>query len=132
AGIALPDDQSVLDTKLDVWQKVVEVNLTSVFLCCKHGIPYLLANGGGSVVNTASLVAGVGSAASQIAYTASKGGVLALSRELGVEFSKKNIRVNAVSPGPVETPLLADLFDPSEKARRLVHVPRGRFGAPFE
>lgn len=132
AGIALPADQSVLDTDLDVWNKVVEVNMTSVFLCCKHGIPYLVENGGGSVVNTASLVASVGSAASQIAYTASKGGVLALSRELGVEFAKKGIRVNAVSPGPVETPLLADLFDPAEKSRRLVHVPRGHFGAPHE
>lgn len=132
AGIALPADQSVLDTDLEAWNKVVEVNMTSVFLCCKHGIPYLIENGGGSVVNTASLVASVGSAASQIAYTASKGGVLALSRELGVEFAKRGVRVNAISPGPVETPLLADLFDPSEKSRRLVHVPRGRFGAPHE
>lgn len=132
AGIALSDDQSVLDTELAVWNKVVEVNLTSVFLCCKYGIPHLIASGGGSVVNTASLVATIGSAASQIAYTASKGGVLAMSRELGVEFAKKNIRVNAVSPGPVATKLLEGLFDQSEKARRLVHVPRGHFGAPEE
>lgn len=132
AGIAIPEDQSVLTTDLAAWQKVIDVNLTSVFLCCKHGIPHLLRNGGGSVVNTASLVASVGSAASQIAYTASKGGVLALSRELGVEFAKKGVRVNAISPGPVSTPLLAGLFDESETARRLVHVPRGHFGAPHE
>ncbi|WP_193102290.1 SDR family oxidoreductase [Brevibacterium aurantiacum] len=132
AGIAVSEDQSVLDTEMTVWQQVIDVNLTSVFLCCKYGIPHLIENGGGSVVNTASLVATVGSAASQIAYTASKGGVLAMSRELGVELAKKNIRVNAVSPGPVETPLLAGLFDQEEKERRLVHVPRGRFGAPHE
>ncbi|MFA5606251.1 MAG: SDR family oxidoreductase [Leucobacter sp.] len=132
AGIAIPEDQSVLDTDLNVWNKVVNINMTSVFLCCKHGIPHLVQNGGGSVINTASLVASVGSAASQIAYTASKGGVLALSRELGVEFAKKNIRVNAISPGPVMTPLLEGLFDLSEKARRLVHVPRGFFGSPEE
>ncbi|HTN56419.1 MAG TPA: SDR family oxidoreductase [Microbacterium sp.] len=132
AGIAIPEDQSVLSTDLAAWQKVIDVNLTSVFLCCKYGIPQLLRSGGGSVVNTASLVASVGSAASQIAYTASKGGVLAMSRELGVEFAKKGIRVNAISPGPVATPLLAGLFDQSEKARRLVHVPRGHFGAPEE
>jgi len=132
AGIAIPEDGSVLETDLAAWDKVIAVNLTSVFLCCKHGIPYLVHNGGGSVVNTASLVAAVGSATSQIAYTASKGGVLAMSRELGVQFAKKGIRVNAISPGPVETPLLAALFNQEEKARRLVHVPRGRFGAPEE
>lgn len=132
AGIAIADDRSVLETDLAAWHKVIEVNLTSVFLCCKYGIPYLLEAGGGSVINTASLVASVGSATSQIAYTASKGGVLALSRELGVEFAKRGVRINAISPGPVETPLLAGLFDPNEKARRLVHVPRGRFGAPEE
>lgn len=132
AGIAIPDDRSVLETGLDAWNRVIDVNLTSVFLCCKHGIPHLLESGGGSVINTASLVAAMGSAASQIAYTASKGGVLALSRELGVEFAKRGVRVNAISPGPVETPLLAELFDPDEKARRLVHVPRGYFGAPME
>lgn len=132
AGIAIADDRSVLETGLEAWNRVIDVNLTSVFLCCKHGIPHLLASGGGSVINTASLVAAMGSAASQIAYTASKGGVLALSRELGVEFAKRGVRVNAISPGPVETPLLAGLFDPAEKARRLVHVPRGHFGAPEE
>lgn len=132
AGIATSEDQSVLQTSLETWRRVIDANLTSVFLCCKYGIPYLLENGGGSIVNTASLVASVGSAASQIAYTASKGGVLALSRELGVEFAKQNIRVNAISPGPVMTPLLAELFEPSEQERRLVHVPRGHFGAPEE
>ena len=107
-------------------------SLTSVFLCCKYGIPRLVESGGGSVVNAASLVAAMGSASSQIAYTASKGGVLAVSRELGVEFAKQGVRVNAISPGPVETPLLARLFDQAEKDRRLVHVPRGYFGAPTE
>lgn len=132
AGIAIPEDGSALDTGLEAWNRVIEVNLTSVFLCCKHGIPHLIESGGGSVINTASMVATIGSAASQIAYTASKGGVLAMSRELGVEFAKRGVRVNAISPGPVETPLLATLFNPEEKERRLVHVPRGRFGAPEE
>lgn len=132
AGIALPEDGSVLDTEREVFARVVEVNLTSVFLCCKHGIPHLLRAGGGAVVNTASLVASMGSAVSQIGYTASKGAVLALSRELGVEFATRGIRVNAISPGPVETPLLATLFSPEQKARRLVHVPPGRFARPRE
>lgn len=132
AGIAIAEDGSVLDTSVEAWNRVLEVNLTSVFLCCKHGIPHLIEAGGGSVINTASLVAAMGSAASQIAYTASKGAVLAISRELGVEFAKRGVRVNAISPGPVETPLLADLFDQAEKALRLVHVPRGYFGAPSE
>jgi NAD(P)-dependent dehydrogenase (short-subunit alcohol dehydrogenase family) len=132
AGIAIPTDGSVVDTEVSAFEHVVKVNLLSVFLCCKHGIPHLLASGGGSVVNTASLVASMGSAASQIGYTASKGAVLSLSRELAVEFAKKNIRVNAISPGPVETPLLATLFSPDEKARRLVHVPYGRFAQPAE
>jgi NAD(P)-dependent dehydrogenase (short-subunit alcohol dehydrogenase family) len=132
AGIALPDDQSVLDTDLATWNRVLEVNLTSIFLCCKHGIPHLLASGGGSVINTSSLVAALGSAASQIAYTASKGGVLALSRELGVEFAKRGVRVNALLPGPVDTPLLRTLFNPEEEARRLVHVPTGRFARAHE
>ena len=129
AGIALPQDGSVLDTDLATWNRVIEVNLTSIFLCCKHGIPHLLEGGGGSVINTSSLVARVGSAASQIAYTASKGGVLAMSRELGVEFAKRGVRVNALCPGPVNTPLLQELFakDPDRAARRLVHVPMGRF-----
>jgi NAD(P)-dependent dehydrogenase (short-subunit alcohol dehydrogenase family) len=132
AGIALPQDGSVLDTDLATWNRVIEVNLTSIFLCCKHGIPYLLDGGGGSVINTSSLVAKVGSAASQIAYTASKGGVLAMSRELGVEFAKRGVRVNALCPGPVDTPLLRTLFDPTEEARRLVHVPSGRFAQARE
>jgi NAD(P)-dependent dehydrogenase (short-subunit alcohol dehydrogenase family) len=127
AGIAAPGDESVLDTDLEVWNRVLAVNLTSIFLCCKHGIPHLLAAGGGSVINTSSLVAAVGSAASQIGYTASKGGVLALSRELGVEFAKRGVRVNALLPGPVDTPLLRSLFDAEQSARRLVHVPTGRF-----
>jgi NAD(P)-dependent dehydrogenase (short-subunit alcohol dehydrogenase family) len=132
AGIALPEDASVLDTDLAAWNRVLEVNLTSIFLCCKHGIPHLLAAGGGSVINTASLVACIGSAASQIAYTASKGGVLALSRELGVEFAKRGVRVNALCPGPVETPLLRTMFTPEQSARRLVHVPPGRFAQARE
>jgi NAD(P)-dependent dehydrogenase (short-subunit alcohol dehydrogenase family) len=132
AGIALPGDGSVLDTELATWNRVIEVNLTSVFLCCKYGIPYLLRAGGGSVINTSSLVAKIGSAASQIAYTASKGGVLSLSRELGIEFAKRGVRVNALCPGPVDTPLLRSLFDPGEEARRLVHVPSGRFARATE
>jgi NAD(P)-dependent dehydrogenase (short-subunit alcohol dehydrogenase family) len=118
----------VLDTTVDAWQRVQDVNLRSVFLCCKHGIPHLLEGGGGSVINTASFVAVMGAATSQISYTASKGGVLALSRELGVEFGRRGVRVNALCPGPVETPLLEELFaTDSEKAKRLVHLPLGRF-----
>jgi len=129
AGISPTDDASVLDTTLDAWQRVQDVNLKSVFLCCKHGIPHLIEGGGGSVINTASFVATMGSATSQISYTASKGGVLALSRELGVEFARRGVRVNALCPGPVNTPLLQELFakDPVAAARRLVHVPPGRF-----
>ena len=134
AGISPPDDASVLDISLDAWQRVQDVNLRSVFLCCKHGIPHLLDGGGGSVINTASFVATMGSAVSQISYTASKGGVLALSRELGVEFARRGVRVNALCPGPVNTPLLRDLFatDPERAARRLVHVPMGRFAEAEE
>lgn len=132
AGIAVSDDNSVLSTEVDVWKHVLEVNMTSVFLCCKHGIPHLLNSGGGSVINTASLVASIGSAASQIAYTASKGGVLAMSRELAVEFAKQGVRVNSVSPGPVDSPLLRTLFNEKESARRMVHVPYGRFAQPEE
>jgi NAD(P)-dependent dehydrogenase (short-subunit alcohol dehydrogenase family) len=132
AGIALPQDGSVLDTDLATWNRVLEVNLTSIFLCCKYGIPHLLRGGGGSVINTSSLVAKVGSAASQIAYTASKGGVSALSRELGIEFAKRGVRVNALCPGPVDTPLLRTLFSAEEAARRLVHVPYGRFARATE
>ena len=134
AGIAPPDDVSVLDTSLEAWQRVQDVNLRAVFLCCKHGIPHLLARGGGAVVNTASFVAVMGAATSQIAYTASKGGVLALSRELGVEFGRRGVRVNALCPGPVNTPLLQELFakDPEKAARRLVHLPMGRFAEATE
>ena len=129
AGISPTDDASVLDTTLEAWQRVQDVNLKSVFLCCKHGIPHLIEGGGGSVINTASFVATTGSATSQISYTASKGGVLALSRELGIEFAKQGVRVNALCPGPVNTPLLQELFakDKVAAARRLVHVPYGRF-----
>lgn len=134
AGISPPDDASVLETSLEAWRTVQEVNLTSVFLCCKHGIPHLLETGGGSVINTASFVAVMGAATSQISYTASKGGVLALSRELGVEFARQGVRVNALCPGPVATPLLEELYakDPEEAARRLVHLPMGRFAQPRE
>ena len=136
AGISPTDDASVLDTTLETWQRVQDVNLASVFLCCKHGIPHLLENdpSGGSVINTASFVAVMGAATSQISYTASKGGVLALSRELGVEFARRGVRVNALCPGPVDTPLLQELFakDPERAARRLVHVPIGRFARAEE
>jgi NAD(P)-dependent dehydrogenase (short-subunit alcohol dehydrogenase family) len=129
AGISPTADGSVVDTDLDVWEYVQAVNLRSVYLCCKHGIPHLQAGGGGSVINTASFVAVMGAATSQIAYTASKGGVLALSRELGVQFAKQNIRVNALCPGPVDTPLLRELYanDAEQAQRRLVHLPMGRF-----
>jgi NAD(P)-dependent dehydrogenase (short-subunit alcohol dehydrogenase family) len=134
AGISPPDDVSVLDTSLEAWRRVQDVNLTSVFLCCQKGIPHLLRRGGGSVVNTASFVAVMGAATSQISYTASKGGVLALSRELGVEFARQGVRVNALCPGPVNTPLLQELFasDPERAARRLVHLPMGRFAEAEE
>ncbi|WP_027006816.1 3-oxoacyl-ACP reductase [Conexibacter woesei] len=134
AGISPDDDTSVLETSLEAWQRVQDVNLKSVFLCCKHGIPHLLEGGGGSVINTASFVAVMGAATSQISYTASKGGVLALTRELGVEFARRGVRVNALCPGPIDTPLLQELFakDPERAARRLVHVPMGRFGRPSE
>ncbi len=134
AGISPPEDGSALDLDLDTWRRVQDANLTSVFLCCQHGIPHLLARGGGAVVNTASFVAVMGSATSQASYTASKGGVLALSRELGVQFARQGVRVNALCPGPVDTPLLRTLFaaDPEQAARRLVHVPMGRFGRPEE
>jgi NAD(P)-dependent dehydrogenase (short-subunit alcohol dehydrogenase family) len=134
AGISPDDDTSVLDTSLEAWQRVQDVNLKSVFLCCKHGIPHLLEGGGGSVINTASFVAVMGAATSQISYTASKGGVLALTRELGVEFARRGVRVNALCPGPIDTPLLRELFakDPEKAQRRLVHVPMGRFGKAEE
>ncbi|PGH51265.1 3-oxoacyl-ACP reductase [Streptomyces sp. Ru87] len=134
AGISPPDDDSVLDTGLEAWRRVQEVNLTSVFLCCKYAIPYMREQRRGSVINTASFVARMGAATSQIGYTASKGGVLAMSRELGVQFARDGIRVNALCPGPVNTPLLRELFakDPERAARRLVHVPAGRFAEPEE
>ncbi len=134
AGIAAADDRSVLDTSLETWERVQAVNLRGVFLCCKHGIPRLLEGGGGAVVNLASFVAVMGAAVSQVSYTASKGGVLALSRELGIEFARRGVRVNALCPGPVETPLLAEIFaaDPQQARRRLVHVPMGRFAKPRE
>jgi len=134
AGISPTDDASVLDTTEEAWQRVQDVNLKSIFLCCKQGIPHLLETGGGSVINTASFVAVMGAATSQISYTASKGGVLALSRELGVEFARRGVRVNALCPGPVDTPLLRDLYanDPEEAARRMVHVPMGRFAEAVE
>jgi NAD(P)-dependent dehydrogenase (short-subunit alcohol dehydrogenase family) len=134
AGISPSDDQSALETSVEAWQRVQDVNLKSVFLCCKHGIPHLLETGGGSVINTASFVAVMGAATSQISYTASKGGVLALSRELGVELGRRGVRVNALCPGPVNTPLLQELFakDPEQARRRLVHLPMGRFAEPRE
>jgi NAD(P)-dependent dehydrogenase (short-subunit alcohol dehydrogenase family) len=134
AGISPTDDASVLETDLEAWERVQATNLRSVFLCCKHGIPHLLEGGGGSVINTASFVAVMGSATSQISYTASKGGVLALSRELGVEFAKRGVRVNALCPGPVDTPLLRELYasDPVAAQRRMVHVPMGRFARADE
>ncbi|MFF0522004.1 3-oxoacyl-ACP reductase [Actinomadura nitritigenes] len=134
AGISPPDDDSILETGLDAWKRVQDVNLTSVYLCCKHVLPYMLEQGKGSIINTASFVAVMGAATSQISYTASKGGVLAMSRELGVQFARQGIRVNALCPGPVNTPLLQELFakDPERAARRLVHVPVGRFAEASE
>jgi NAD(P)-dependent dehydrogenase (short-subunit alcohol dehydrogenase family) len=134
AGINPNDDSSVLETSLDAWQRVQDVNVRGVFLCCKHGIPHLLEGGGGSVINTASFVAVMGAAVSQISYTASKGAVLSLSRELGVEFAQRGVRVNALCPGPVRTPLLENLFasDPEKAKRRLVHLPMGRFAEARE
>jgi NAD(P)-dependent dehydrogenase (short-subunit alcohol dehydrogenase family) len=134
AGISPTDDGSVLATSLEAWQRVQDVNLKSVFLCCKHGIPHLLEGGGGSVINTASFVATMGAATSQISYSASKGAVLSLSRELGVQFARAGVRVNALCPGPVDTPLLRELFakDAAAAARRLVHVPMGRFARAEE
>jgi NAD(P)-dependent dehydrogenase (short-subunit alcohol dehydrogenase family) len=134
AGISPPDDDSILDTGIDAWRRVQEVNLTSVYLCCKAALPYMLEQGRGSIINTASFVAVMGAATSQISYTASKGGVLSMSRELGVQFARQGVRVNALCPGPVNTPLLQELFaaDPERAARRLVHVPLGRFAEPDE
>jgi NAD(P)-dependent dehydrogenase (short-subunit alcohol dehydrogenase family) len=134
AGISPDDDGSVLDTSSDAWQRVQDVNAKGVFLCCKHGIPYLRERGGGSVINVASFVAILGAATSQISYTASKGAVLAMSRELAVQFARENIRVNALCPGPVETPLLLNIYgsDPAALERRRVHWPTGRLAKPRE
>jgi NAD(P)-dependent dehydrogenase (short-subunit alcohol dehydrogenase family) len=134
AGISPPEDDSILTTGLDAWQRVQRVNLTSVYLCCQAVLPYMRRAGKGSIVNVASFVAVLGSATSQISYTASKGGVLAMSRELGVQFAREGIRVNALCPGPVNTPLLRKLFaaDPERARRRLVHVPMGRFAEATE
>ena len=134
AGISPADDGSVLDTTVEAWQRVQDVNTKGVFLCCKHGIPYLLERGGGSVINVASFVAILGAATSQISYTASKGAVLSMSRELAVQFARENIRVNALCPGPVETPLLLNIFgsDPAALERRRVHWPTGRLAKPRE
>ncbi len=134
AGISPPQDDSILNTDLDAWRLVQEVNLTSVYLCCKAALPYMLEQKSGSIINTASFVAVMGAATSQISYSASKGGVLSMTRELGVQFAREGIRVNALCPGPVNTPLLQELFatDAERAARRLVHVPMGRFGEPEE
>ncbi|GAA2622800.1 3-oxoacyl-ACP reductase [Paractinoplanes durhamensis] len=134
AGISPPDDDSILVTGIDAWERVLRVNTTSVFFCCKYAIPHMQRQGKGSIINTASFVALLGAATSQIAYTASKGGVLAMTRELGVQFAREGIRINALCPGPVATPLLMELFakDPERAARRLVHVPMGRFAEPDE
>ena len=134
AGISPPDDDSILETGIDAWRRVQEVNLTSVYLCCKEVLPYMLEQGKGSIINTASFVATMAAATSQISYTASKGGVLAMSRELGVQFARSGVRVNALSPGPVNTPLLIELLakDPERAARRLVQIPVGRFGEAEE
>ncbi|UJW35849.1 3-oxoacyl-ACP reductase [Saccharothrix sp. AJ9571] len=134
AGISPPEDDSILTTGIKAWERVQRVNLTSVYLCCKYAIPHMQAQGKGSIVNTASFVAVMGAATSQISYSASKGGVLSMTRELGVQFAREGIRINALCPGPVNTPLLKELFakDPERAARRLVHVPLGRFAEPEE
>jgi NAD(P)-dependent dehydrogenase (short-subunit alcohol dehydrogenase family) len=134
AGISPDDDASILDTSVEAWDRVQAVNTRGVFLCCKHGIPHLQARGGGSVINVASFVAIVGAATSQISYSASKGAVLSMSRELAVQFARENIRVNALCPGPVETPLLLNIFgdDPAALERRRIHWPTGRLAKPRE
>jgi NAD(P)-dependent dehydrogenase (short-subunit alcohol dehydrogenase family) len=134
AGISPDDDASILDTSVEAWQRVQDVNTKGVFLCCKHGIPYLQQRGGGSVINVASFVAILGAATSQISYTASKGAVLSMSRELAVQFAREGIRVNALCPGPVETPLLLNIFgdNPAALERRRIHWPTGRLGKPRE
>ncbi|MBA2569369.1 MAG: glucose 1-dehydrogenase [Actinobacteria bacterium] len=134
AGISPPDDDSILETEEAAWDRVQDVNTKGVYLCCKHGIPCLLERGGGSVINVASFVALMGAATSQISYSASKGAVLSMSRELGVQFARQGIRVNALCPGPVETPLLLRIFgdDPAAYERRRIHLPMGRLAKPRE
>src|SRR6478672_10160242 len=134
AGISPPEDDLIENTEIDAWQRVQDINLKSVYLCCKAALRHMVPQQKGSIVNTASFVAVMGSATSQISYTASKGGVLAMSRELGVQYARQGIRVNALCPGPVNTPMLQELFakDPERAARRLVHVPVGRFAEPDE
>jgi NAD(P)-dependent dehydrogenase (short-subunit alcohol dehydrogenase family) len=134
AGISPADDASILDTELAAWERVQSVNTRGVYLCCRHGIPHLLERGGGSVINVASFVAIVGAATSQISYTASKGAVLSMTRELGVQFARQGVRVNALCPGPVETPLLLRIWGetPGAAERRLVHLPMGRMAKPRE
>ena len=133
AGVFLDDDTSVTETSEETWDRVIDINLKGVFLGCKYAIPALLRAGGGSIINTASFVAILGAAVPQIAYTASKGGVLSMTREIAVEFARKNIRANALCPGPVETPLLQELLsDPARRNRRLVHIPPGRFARAEE
>jgi NAD(P)-dependent dehydrogenase (short-subunit alcohol dehydrogenase family) len=134
AGISPADDDSILETEPEAWDRVQAVNTKGVYLCCKYGIPHLLERGGGSVINVASFVALVGAATSQISYTASKGAVLSMSRELGVQFARQGVRVNALCPGPVETPLLLRIFgdDPAAYERRRIHLPMGRLAKPRE
>ena len=133
AGIFHPDDVSVTDTSEPVWDRVIDVDLKGVFLCCKYGIPALLRAGGGVIVNVASFVSWMGAATPQIAYTSAKGGVLSMTREIATEFARRGIRANALCPGPIETPLLRELLaDPARRERRLVHIPMGRFGGPRE
>ncbi len=133
AGIFASDDDSVTNTSEDVWQRTIDINLKGVFLCCKFGVPAMIDSGGGSIINVASFVAWMGAAAPQIAYTASKGGVLSMTREIAVEFARKGIRCNALCPGPIDTPLLDELLaDPARRQRRLVHIPMGRFGEAGE
>ncbi|MGB7450060.1 MAG: 3-oxoacyl-ACP reductase [Ornithinimicrobium sp.] len=134
AGVNPPSDSSILDTDLETWRRVQEINLTSVYLCCQKVLPYMLQRRRGSIINTASFVALMGAATSQVSYSASKGGVLSMTRELGVQFARSGVRINALCPGPVNTPLLRELFaaDQAEAQRRLVHVPMGRFAEPEE
>lgn len=134
AGVADAEDNSILDTEIEAWERVQRINLSSIFHCCKAVLPIMLEQGRGSIINVASFVAVMGAATSQISYSASKGGVLSMTRELGIEFARRGVRVNALCPGPVNTPLLQELFadDPERAQRRLVHVPMGRFGEPEE